>query len=144
MHELLKAMGRTFLMVTAGALFSMAVIISIFDPQMAIGVEELWHILFVALFSGLSHLVFYAPRRELDAKQMLVRKLIQPVIVLGTIGFFAFRWRWMELTDMPRSILFVTLVLLVYAVTIYASFRQDKKTSELLNQRLREYKKEGG
>lgn len=144
MGELLKSMGRTFLVVTAGALFSMAVIVSVFSggnpSEVLIPVTELWHILFIALFSALTCLIFYSAR-ELSARQMLIRRVVQFIVVFTGVPFFALRWEWIiPSVDMLQSISFIGMVIAVYIVVIFLEYFRDKHTAEVLNLRLSEYR----
>lgn len=144
MRELLNSMGRTFLVVTTGALFSMAVIASVFSSgnpsELFITVAELWRILFIALFSALTSLIMYSPR-ELAPRQMLIRKLAQFVVVFAGIIFFALKWKWIAPNEnMLQSVSFVGTVIAVYAVVMLLEYIRDKRMAEELNLKLSEYR----
>lgn len=144
MSELFKLMGRTFLAVASGALFGMAFIVSVFSggnpSEVLISAIELWRILLIALFSALTCLITYSPR-ELGARQMLIRKIMQFIVVLAAMVFFALKWEWIiPSEDIFQSISFVGIVIAVFLAVKFLEYYRDKQTAEALNRRLNEYR----
>jgi len=134
--ELLKAMFNAFFVITTGAIISMYIFCLIFYQDASFSLKDIQGILMVAIASDLTFFVFYS-RKDLGKKQMLVRSAIHVPVVLAVLLFFANLLDWVSMNSPRELIVFILLVLGVYAgVSLFTGYK-DKKTADTLNEGLK-------
>ena len=144
MKATLKMMLTEFVIILSGTTICAAIYCTVFNPDANLGVELLWEIIALAVFTSLPQLLFYS-KRELSAKQMRIRQSIHVVLVVGLIILCAYTWGWVGFDSFIEPLAFVVLVLVTYtAITVYMYYR-EKKLVNMLNEKLREFRdrKEG-
>ncbi len=136
-EELLKVMLRSFCMIATGVVVSMYVFCLIFYPNVSFELDDIGRILLMAIAGDLPYLLFYS-RKELSKKQMHLRQLVHLFVLLALLLYFARLWDWITLTSAKEVVVFLSLVLGVYAVVCLATAYRDKKLADKLNRSLKE------
>lgn len=144
MKEFLKTVQKVFLIVTVGALFSMALMRTILTKDAMtdtlISIEELWRILAIGAYSALTSFILYSSK-ELTFYQMLKRKVVQFIVLVMGLIYFAVSWEWILFKGhLFQTVLFLGSVVIIYTLVMILEFRKDKQTTEILNEKLKEYK----
>lgn len=136
-EELLKAMFRAFFIITTGIIASMYIFCLIFFPDASFSLDDIGRILLMAFASDLPFFLFYS-RKELGKKQMLVRTAVHIPVLLAILLYFAHLWNWVSMNNPKEVVVFILLVLGVYAIVYAAGAYQDKKMADKLNDSLKE------
>lgn len=136
-EELFKNMLRSFFIISTGAVASMYVFCLIFFPDVTFTLGDIGRVLLMALASDLPYILFYS-RKELGKRQMLVRKVIHFAALLAILLTFAHLWDWINLNNPGQVIVFILLVIGVYAIVIGLIAYQDKKLADKLNDVLKQ------
>lgn len=136
-EELFKNMLRSFFIISTGAVASMYVFCLIFFPDVTFTLGDIGRVLLMALASDLPYILFYS-RKELGKRQMLVRKVIHFAALLAILLTFAHLWDWINLNNPGQVIVFILLVIGVYAIVIGLIVYQDKKLADKLNDVLKQ------
>lgn len=137
MEDLLRNMARSFFMITTGIVISMYVFCMLFRPDAVFSIADIGKILLMAVAGDLTYIIFLAGR-ELNKKQMLIRKIVHLVVLSATLLYLASLWEWVRLENIQEVVVFLLAVLAVYAVIALAVGYRDKKLTEKINSRLRE------
>lgn len=137
--EGLRESLQIYFPVTTGALFSTAVFCSIFYPLGSFPVVIFWQILLLGIPASLSTL-FLCSRKELGKKQMLLRKILQFVYVVGFLLLCAYGFGWVHPQNFAQPLVFVALVVGVYGGILLFIFYLTRRQTEKLNQQLQAYK----
>ena len=136
-EELFKKMFYSFFVITTGVTVSMYVFCLIFNPGVSFSLNDIGRILVMGLASDLPFLIYYS-RRELGKKQMFIRAVIHVIVLLAILLYFAQRWDWVSINNPQEVLVFVLLVLGVYAVVSVVTAYRDKKLADKLNDSLKE------
>jgi hypothetical protein len=136
-EELLKAMFRSYFMIATGTVASMYVFCLLFYPNAVFTLHDIGRILLMAFFTDLPFLIFYSGK-ELSKKQMYIRQSVHLLAILTIVLYFAYLWNWVSLTRTKDVLVFLLLVLVVYAIVFMTTTYHDKKLADKLNHRLRE------
>ena len=130
-------MVRSYFVITTGIVASMYVFCLIFNREAVYSLDDIGRILFMALAGVLPFILFYS-RKELGKKQMLIRQMIHIPVLLAVLIYFAQLWDWVSMGHPKEIIVFIVLVLAVYAVVLAVVNYQDKKLADKLNDRLKQ------
>lgn len=135
----LKEIMFVFSWVTTCVIFVTAVYITLFWPYESLKVKILWQILAVS-FACSAGICIYPKHQEVSKKTALLLYFLQyvevNVIVLGCGLWF----RWFYLDDMPMVIGMIIAIAFVFLLISVLVWNRDKRTAELMNKRLQEYK----
>lgn len=136
--SLIHAMAKTFFIVTAGLVGSIAVFCSIFARDAAFGVNIFWRILLLAALTTLPSLVLYSPK-ELSKKEVLVRQAIHLAILLSILLYLGYVWDWVVMSQPIQLAFYLFLIIIVYLAVKLLVFQRDKKVADQLNIGLKKY-----
>lgn len=134
--DLLRAMFHAYFVITTGTTVSMYVCCLLFRPNARLSLVDIGGILLVALVSDLSFLIFYA-KKELNKRQMLFRFSIHIPLTVLILLIFATIFHWIDLKSVPQVVVFILLVLGVYAGVTAITFYHDRKIAAKLNDGLK-------
>lgn len=134
--DLLKAMFYAYFVITTGAAVSMYISCLLFNPKGSFSPVDIGGILLVALVSDLTFFIFYS-NKELSKKQMIFRFFIHIPTLLIILLYFAHLFKWVNIKSFIQVVVFILLVLGVYAGTLLISFYKDKKIADQLNDSLK-------
>ena len=135
LDELLKAMLRSFFVITAGIVTSIYVFCLIFNPEAVFSVDDIGRILIMALVGDLPFIIFYSPK-ELSKRRMLVRMAAHSLVLLSILLFFAQLWDWISLNNPKEVVVFILSILVIYIAVFAANSFRDKKLADKLNEKL--------
>ncbi|MCL1976471.1 MAG: DUF3021 domain-containing protein [Firmicutes bacterium] len=135
--DLVKTMVHSYFVITTGIIASMYVFCLIFNRNAVYSLDDIGRILLMALASDLPFIIFYS-RKELGKKQMLIRQIIHIPFLLAVLFYFAQLWDWVRMNSPTEVIVFIALVLVVYAAVLAIATFQDKKLADKLNDRLKQ------
>ncbi|MEN6461876.1 MAG: DUF3021 family protein [Syntrophomonas sp.] len=135
---LINAMVRTFFIVTAGIVVSIAVFCSVLAKDATFGVNIFWRILFLAALTTLPFLVLYSPR-ELSKKGLLIRQAIHLALLISILFYLGYIWGWITMSKPIQLALYLFLIIIVYLAVKLLVFQKDKKVANQLNIGLKKY-----
>ena len=129
-----------FVCVTTCVVFATAVYITIFWPQVSLGVEILWQILGVSFLSSFGICLY--SERERSSKFILIRYILHYIytnaVVLGCGVWFG----WFYADNLAMVLGMVLVIALVFLMMSVIVWKKDKKMAALMNERLKEYQQE--
>lgn len=137
MYEKIKEMLYTLPYVTTGVLFSTALFITIFAKDITLSVSLLWQILITSCVCVLGNLVY--PRREITAKQTVIRILIHYIYINIVVFSCAVFFDWYDVRDIKKSEFMFISIMIVFIVVSNLVWQNAKHMTEALNNRLKEY-----
>ena len=135
--DLLKTMVRAFFAIVTGIVASMYVFCLIFNQDAVFSLDDIGRVLLMAFASEIPFFIFYS-RKELDKKQMLIRQAIHVPVLLAVLLYFAQLWDWVSMSHPKEIIVFIALVIIVYAMVLAFAIYQGKKLADKLNDRLKQ------
>ena len=138
--NLLKETVRYFVIITVLVLFvSAAYITAFYGLDSYVTVKVLWQILFVSFLGSLSHILFRTRQnRTLSKKAYYFRWLLCYVYVNAVVLGFGWLFEWFDISSLPMVVVMLIAILVVFLVVTAFVFLMDTKTSEEINQKLKE------
>ncbi len=136
--SLLKNMLRVFIYVTAGNTIGAAIFLTLFYRDIQFSYGFLWQFISIAAVCAFSTLIFWS-RKELSKKQIAIRYVLHYVYNNFVVVGGAFLYKWLEPGQIINIAFMFFLVAAVYICIITAMFKNDEKTAEDLNKKLRKY-----
>lgn len=137
----LKELVFVYACVTTCVVFVTALYITIFWPHTTLGVELLWQILAVSLLTSLGFYIY--PEQEVSAKATWLLCVLHyvevNVVVLGCGSWFG----WFRADDLPMVLGMVIIIAFVFVLVSKIMWNRKKKMAALMNERLREYQRNG-
>ena len=137
---LLKETVRYFFIITVLVLIVSAGYVTFFyGLDSYVNVRMLWQILFVSFLGSLSHLLFHVRAGKTLGKaeygfRWLLCYLYVNTVVLG----FGFLFEWFDASSVPMVIGMLVAIVIVYLFVAAFVFWMDKKTTEEINEKLKE------
>ena len=135
--DLLKTMVRAFFVIATGIVASIYVFCLVINHDAMFSLDDIGRILLMALACDMPFFIFYS-RKELGKKQMLVRQIIHIPVLLAVLFYFAWLWGWVSMNRPKEIIVFILLIIFVYAIVLAVALYQDKKLADKLNDRLKQ------
>ncbi|WMJ85544.1 DUF3021 family protein [Anaerocolumna sp. MB42-C2] len=132
----IKSMLQVFINVTAGNTIGAAVYLAVFDRDYQFNYTFLLQFIGIAAICALGDLIFYS-RKELSKKQIKFRLVLHYIFVNIIVIGGAFIFSWVEPGEMINIIFLFGLVSVIYICITTAMFKNDKKTAEDLNKKLK-------
>lgn len=133
----LKELLLVFVSVTTCVVFVAAVYISVFWPQVVLGVKILWQILLVSFLSSLG--IFIYPERAVSGKTLMLLRVLHyievNVVVLGCGIWFG----WFYVDNLPMALGMLAVIALVFLALSVAMWIRGKQMADRMNERLKEY-----
>lgn len=136
LDDLLKTMLRSFFVITTGIITSMFLFCLILKPYTSFSLSDIGRVLLMAFLSDLPFVLFYS-RKELDKRQMRIRTAIHFPVLASLLLYFAHLWDWVELNSAKEVVLFIALIIIVYAIVFAITSCKDKKLADKLNNGLK-------
>lgn len=137
-RELGILMIKLFPIILTGTFLSTVLYTFIFFPKGAILTKDLWVIAIMAVLTTLTSLV-YCTKKEPSRRKMLVLQIIQTILIFLIIFITIYLMNWMNVQDFRHILVLALLTIIVTGATWLWTIHRDKKTTEILNQKLREY-----
>lgn len=133
----LKDLFFVFACVTTCVVFVTAVYITIFWPQVSLGVEILWQILGVSFLSSFG--IYLYPEKERSSKFILIRYILHYIytnaVVLGCGIWFG----WFYADNLAMVLGMIVVIALVFLLVSVILWKKNKKMAVLMNERLKGY-----
>lgn len=136
----LKDMLFIYMCVTTCVLFVTALYITVFWPQVQLGVEILWQILAVSFLCSAAN-SFY-PQREVSGKIMLIIHIVRYMITNGIVLGCGIWFGWFYADNLPMVLAMLLSIGVVFVLVSVAAWRQGKQQAALMNERLQVYQQE--
>lgn len=137
-RELGILMIKLFPIILTGTFLSTVLFTFIFFPKSVILTKDLWVIAIMAVLTTLTSLV-YCTKKEPSRRKMLVLQIIQTFLIFLIVFTTIYLMNWMNIQDFRHILVLALLTIIVTAATWLWTIHRDKKTTEILNQKLREY-----
>ena len=135
--DLLKTMVRAFFVIATGIVASIYVFCMIFNQDAVFSLDDIGRILLMAFASDIPFFIFLS-RKDLGKKQMLIRQIIHIPVLLAVLLYFGWLWDWVSMNRPTEIIVFIVLVIIVYAIVLAVAIYQNKKLADKLNDRLKQ------
>ena len=136
----IKDLFFVFVCVTTCVVFVTAVYITIFWPQVSLGVEILWQILGVSCLSSFGICLYTETERS--SKSILIRYILHYIytnaVVLGCGIWFG----WFYADNLAMVLAMVVVIALVFLLVSVIVWNRNKKMAALMNERLKGYQQE--
>lgn len=132
----LKSMLQVFVNVTAGNTIGAAIYLTVFDRDYQFTYGFLWQFIGIAAVCALGDLIFYS-RTELSKKQIKFRFVLHYIYTNIIVVGGAFICGWVEPGEIINIIFLFGLVSVIYVYITTIMFKNDKKTAEDLNKKLK-------
>lgn len=136
----LKNLLFVFVCVTTCVVFMTAVYITIFWPQVFLGVEILWQILGVSFLSSFG--IYLYTEKEHSSKFILIRYILHYIytnaVVLGCGVWFG----WFYADNLAMVLGMVVVIALIFLLVSVVVWNKNKKMAALMNERLKGYQQE--
>lgn len=138
--NLLKETLRYFVIITVLVLFVAASYITVFyGLDSYVTVKVLWQILFVSFLASLSYIFFRTKQgKTLSKKAFYFRWLLCYVYVNAAVLGFGWLFEWFDISSLSMVIGMLIAILFGFLGVAAFIFWMDTKTSEEINQKLRE------
>lgn len=135
----LKDMLFVYVCVTTCVLFVTALYITIFWPQVTLGVEILWQILFVSFLCSIANSIY--PQREVRKKTMIFLYIMRYVVTNGIVLGYGIWFGWFYANDLPMVLAMILSIAVIFALVSVIAWRRGKQQAALMNERLQVYQR---
>lgn len=133
----LRDMLFVYMCVTTCVLFVTALYITIFWPQVTLGVEILWQILSVSFLCSVANSIY--PQREVSKKTILFLYILRYVITNGIVLGCGIWFGWFYANDLPMVLAMLFSIAVIFVLVSVAAWRRGKQQAALMNERLQVY-----
>ncbi len=133
----LRDMLFVYMCVTTCVLFVTALYITIFWPQVTLGVEILWQILSVSFLCSVANFIY--PQREVSKKTLLFLYILRYVITNGIVLGCGIWFGWFYANDLPMVWAMLFSIAVIFVLVSVAAWRRGKQQAALMNERLQVY-----
>jgi hypothetical protein len=134
--EYLKKMMTTFIYALAGTTIAATIFITIFASNSSLRFYLLWQIIGMSLACACGNLIYFS-KGVLGKKQMKVRIALHYLYINVMVIGGGLLWEWLTPSFIAEVIVMFLLIVAVYVSIMLITFRQEKRTAELLNRRLK-------
>ena len=136
MLKKLRDMLFVYMYVTTCVLFVTALYITIFWPDVVLGVEILWQILSVSFLCSVAN--FICPQ-EVSGKIMLILYILRYVITNGIVLGCGIWFGWFYMNDLPMVLAMLFSIAVIFVLVSVAVWRREKQQAARMNERLQVY-----
>lgn len=137
----IKEMLYTFSYVMTGVIFATAIFITVFHPELHFSVTLLWQIIGTSAACVFGNLL-YPKNVELPKKQLIIRIILHYLYVNLVVFVCGYCFDWFNIENIKMVLAMALLIAVIFIIVSAVLWSGDKKTSELLNKRLKEYQGE--
>jgi hypothetical protein len=134
--EFLKKIMFTFIYILAGITISASIFITIFIPDILFSIHLLWQIIGMSAVCSCGNFI-YLSRNDLGKQQMKLRIILHYLYINVVVLTGAFLWEWLIPGYTIQILVMFLLIAAVYSAITIITFRQEERTAEKLNIRLR-------
>ena len=132
-----KAVLKTFFYVLSGSILSTTVFITIFFPDLLFSIKLIWEVIAMSVLTSLGPILFIS-KHEITKKQMKIRQIIHYIYINIIVVGNALLCGWIEIGEIIQVGTLLLMIASVFFGVNAAMFKQEKKTAESMNERLRE------
>ncbi len=136
MLKKLRDMLFVYMCVTTCVLFVTALYITIFWPDVVLGVEILWQILSVSFLCSVAN--FICPQ-EVSGKIMLILYILRYVITNGIVLGCGIWFGWFYMNDLPMVLAMLFSIAVIFVLVSVVVWRREKQQAARMNERLQVY-----
>lgn len=135
----LKELAFTFSCITTGSLFCAAIFISICYKEETISTYTLWQLLFTSFVCTLGNFLY--PTRKLTKNLLYAINVLHYLYINSVVIGSGLVFEWFYIDQFPMILFMCFLIGIVFLIISVIVHEKAKKDTELLNSRLREYKR---
>jgi uncharacterized membrane protein len=132
-----KAVLKTFFYVLSGSILSSTVFITIFFPDSLFSILFFWEVIVMSVLTSLGTILFIT-KQEISKKQMKLRQIVHYIYINVIVLATALLCGWVEISAILQIGTLILLIASVYFGVGAAMIKQEEKTAESMNERLRE------
>ena len=137
--NLTKSVIKGYFIILAGINFAIAVFTTIFSPDAQGSYHIFWIAMLLALLMTLPTYIYYS-KKELCPKNLLMRKIIHIIILLGILLTCGYLADWIDFSSFIEVAVYVLLFFVIFAVVSFITMKQDINLAKKLNASLKTYK----
>lgn len=135
----LKNLLHTYICVMSCVVIATAIFITIFMPEVELGVEILWQMMLVSFLCSMGSLLY--PEKAVSKRKMALLISLHyaevNVVVLG-LGFC---FKWFSVKYLPHVVGMLVLINVIFLIVSRVEWKRGEKIAQQMNQRLAEYQK---
>jgi branched-subunit amino acid transport protein AzlD len=139
--EILRNMFNDYFVICTGITISQVIFCLIFDQDAFFSLTEMSSVIFSSAVFTLPHWIFWS-KKELSKKQLIRRQVIHFFVLEILVVSCAHLIGWLEGFNLFEHMILMTFVLVVYIMVRLIGWRIDMSDSQLINERLAEFRKE--
>lgn len=134
-----KNLLHTYMCVMSCVVLATALFITIFIPDVELGVELLWQMMLVSFLCSVGILMY--PEASTSRRKTMVLVVLHyiqvHVVVLG-LGFY---FQWFSVEFLPQVLGMVLLINVIFLLVTIVEWRRSREIARQMNRRLAEYQK---
>lgn len=135
--DYLKRFIRNYLIIFASIVIANTILRQIFIPDIKLELKTIYIYMICAMIGNLPSLIFYSAK-EISEKGMRIRFAVHFVVLEGAILITANLLGWV--TDILNTTILFVQIAGIYGLIRLLSVREDKKTANRINERLKKLK----
>ena len=139
MKEEIRQIMNQFFIITTGSVGGASLFTALFYTGMDIPQSLLWQILVLSFLAACMNIIFHSSK-ELTKKQMILRHSLHFIAIFFILMVGGLSFGWAEKEDIKQVMTFSLLIVVVYVFVCIIVYRNDRKTTSRLNEKLKVYR----
>ena len=135
----LKKLLHTYICVLSCVVLATAAFITIFMPQVELGVELMWQMMLVSFLCSIGVLMY--PEKAIGRGKTVVLVVLHYVEVNASVLGFGFYFGWFSIRYLPHVLGMLTLINVIFLAISTVEWRRGKEIARQMNRHLAEYQK---
>lgn len=136
--ELIKRMIRNYFYIFGCIMFLITILRQIFKPESSYDLKTIYIIMLFSLLSSIPGAVLLGTNKKISEMEMRIRAVIH--FTLLELILVVLAWILGYVTDMVSGIVMASEVAIVYGMVRVLLWKSDKKSADLINEKLKEQK----
>lgn len=135
----IKSFLHCYVCVMSCVTLATAVFITVFMPEVELGVELLWQMMLVSFLCSIFSLLY--PGKTISKKKMALLIALHYVEVHGVVLGFGFLFSWFSIEYLPHVIGMLILINGIFLLISAVEWSREKEIARQMNRRLAEYQR---
>lgn len=135
----IKSFLHCYVCVMSCVTLATAVFITVFMPEVELGVDLLWQMMLVSFLCSIFSLLY--PGKTISKKKMALLIALHYVEVHGVVLGFGFLFSWFSIEYLPHVIGMLILINGIFLLISAVEWSREKEIARQMNRRLAEYQR---
>lgn len=135
----IKSFLHCYVCVMSCVTLAAAVFITVFMPEVELGVELLWQMMLVTFLCSIYSLLY--PGKTISKRKMALLIALHYVEVHGVVLGFGFLFNWFSIEYLPHVIGMLIFINGIFLLISAVEWNREKEIARQMNRRLAEYQK---